>query len=273
MKKRFIKFIIWVVSITLFLVLTAIVISKYNRNRCRGVEITIHAPDDGAFLTKADVMTYINESGDSLENNELSKINIEKLEEIISKKPYIQSSKVYMSISGILKIDIVQRTPIARIQPDMRIAGIDGINYSPYYISDDGKLMPLTPGKTARMIFVNGYIRNLYNDFVRLDVDSATAARDTTGLFTTLYNIYDVARFIHRDDFLRAQIQQIYVDENGDLMLIPEVGNHIVIFGDRNNIGDKFGKLKLFYEKAAFIKGWDKYDTINIKYKNQIICS
>ncbi len=273
MKRKFLKFVLWLFSLIAFLVLTGIVVSKYSKNHCRKIEILIYAPDDATFITRDDVMSYIRESKDSIVNNELGGINVEKLEGIIMSKPFVQKAKVYMTIDARLKVEITQRTPIVRVQPDIRLAGISGIEYNPYFISSDGSMMPLVPGKTERVIFANGNIRNLYNNFLRLDVDSARIAEDTAGLFTTLYAIYHVADFISKDKFLKAQIQQIYVDENKDLILVPEVGRHIVIFGDGNDMNAKFKKLKIFYEKAAFIKGWDKYDTINVKYKNQIICS
>jgi len=273
MKKRSLKIVLWVVSIVIFIVLTGIVINKYGRNKCKNVEITIDAPADGAFLTEEDVMSYAVESGSPLANKDLSKINVEKLESIISSKPFVQKSRVYLSINGTLHIDVTQRTPIARVQPDTRLAGIAGINSSSYYISSDGRLMPLAKGKTARVIFVNGNIRNLYNEMIKLDVDSTFIAQDSVGFFTTLYSIFHIAKYINEDDFLKAQIQQIFVDEKSDMILIPEVGNHIVIFGRGDNIDKKFRRLKLFYEKAPFIEGWDKYDTINIKFKDQIICS
>jgi cell division protein FtsQ len=271
MKKRLFKIFLWVVSIVIFLVLTGIVVNKYGMNKCRGVQITIHAPTDGAFLTQEDVKSYISESGDSLTGADLSKINIEKLESIINQKPYVLSSKVYMSLSGILKIDITERTPIARVQPDLRMEKVK--NYGSYYITSDGRMIPVEEGKVARVVFVNGKIRNLYSEFIKLDVDSARMAEDTTGFMTTMYTIYHVADYISKNSFLKAQIQQIFVAENDDLIFIPEVGDHIIIFGDGNDMANKFRRIELFYEKAAFIKGWDKYDTINVKFKNQIICS
>ena len=271
MKKRGFKIFLWAVSIVIFLVLTGLVVNRYGMNKCRGVQINIHAPEDGAFLTQEDVRSYISEAGDSLTGADLSNINVEKLESIINQQPYVLSSKVYITLSGILKIDITERTPIARVQPDLRMEKIK--NYGSYYITSDGRMIPVEDGKVARVVFVNGKIRNLYAEFIKLDVDSTQMAEDTTGFMTTLYTIYHVAGFINKNKFLKAQIQQIFVEENGDLVFIPEVGDHIIIFGDGNDMANKFRRIEIFYEKAAFIKGWDKYDTINVKYKNQIICS
>ncbi len=272
MKNRSLKILLWAVAIVLFLGLVGFVVKKHNSTTCKSVEIVIQAPEDCAFLTEDDVLSYLREAGGAIVGSRLADINLEKLEAAVNSKPYVLNSKVYMSLKGVLRIEITQRTPIARVQPDVRLQNIEDIDGSSYYITADGGLMPLTPGKTARVVFVNGNIRNLYNENIKLDVDSAYVAQDTLGFFTTLYSIYDVASYIDQDKFLKAQIQQIFVNEKGELILIPEVGKHIVIFGDGKQITQKFKRLKIFYEKAAFIKGWS-YDTVNVKYNNQIICS
>ncbi|HPB25013.1 MAG TPA: hypothetical protein PLB59_05600 [Bacteroidales bacterium] len=272
MKKRSFKILLWIVSIVLFFGLVGFVVKKHNNTTCKSVEISIQAPAEYAFLTEDDVMSYLREAGGALVGSRLADIDIEKLEAAVNSKPYVLESKVYMSLRGVLKIDITQRTPIARVQPDVRLQNINDIDGSPYYITADGGMMPLVPGKTARVVFVNGNIRNLYNENIKLDVDSAYVAQDTLGFFSTMYSLYDVAAYIEQDKFLKAQIQQIFVDEKGELILIPEVGKHIVIFGDGKQIPQKFKRLKIFYEKAAFVKGWS-YDTVNVKYNNQIICS
>jgi cell division protein FtsQ len=66
---------------------------------------------------------------------------------------------------------------------------------------------------------------------------------------------------------------QIYVDENGELLLIPRVGDQKIVFGKTDNIIKKFDKLSLFYRKGIVGNGWKKYSTINLKFKNQIVCT
>jgi cell division protein FtsQ len=35
----------------------------------------------------------------------------------------------------------------------------------------------------------------------------------------------------------------------------------------------KLENLKLFYQKALPKVGWERYSSINLKYKNQIVCT
>ena len=69
------------------------------------------------------------------------------------------------------------------------------------------------------------------------------------------------------------QIEQIYVNENTDIELVPKTGEHEIVLGDVNDLKDKFNKLMIFYLKGLNNLGWDVYKKINLKYKNQVVCS
>jgi cell division protein FtsQ len=44
------------------------------------------------------------------------------------------------------------------------------------------------------------------------------------------------------------------------------------VIGDTNNIPEKFEKLTDFYVDGLNHVGWNKYQIIDLKYKNQIVC-
>jgi cell division protein FtsQ len=56
-----------------------------------------------------------------------------------------------------------------------------------------------------------------------------------------------------------------------DIILIPKVGNHSIVFGSALFIEEKFNNLKTVYSKGLNTIGWDKYSRINLKYKGQIV--
>ena len=64
-----------------------------------------------------------------------------------------------------------------------------------------------------------------------------------------------MTKFIDEHPFWKAQIMQIHAEDNGDLTLIPRVGNQQIVFGKARNIEEKFSNLKLFYEKGISDKG------------------
>ena len=90
------------------------------------------------------------------------------------------------------------------------------------------------------------------------------------GLLTQIYNM---SKLINNDSFLKSQIVQIYINNNGYFEFIPRIGNQRILFGSIDNMEKKFKKIKLFYKNGPQPKDLNKYDTLNVLYENQIICS
>ena len=88
-----------------------------------------------------------------------------------------------------------------------------------------------------------------------------------------LEQIYQLARTIDSDEFWKAQIVQIYVNEEMDIELIARVGQHKIILGDIEDLDIKLKKLKMFYDKGLSKTGWNEYSIINLKFKDQIVCT
>jgi len=83
--------------------------------------------------------------------------------------------------------------------------------------------------------------------------------------------VFEMINFITDDPFWKAQIAQIDIAENGELILYPQVTKQYVEFGTVENMETKFKRLKVFYKNILPQQGWNKYSRINLKYKDQII--
>ena len=111
-------------------------------------------------------------------------------------------------------------------------------------------------------------------EFYKLNVNKT---RDKTGILIFILldkkQFYILASFVYKDPFWKAQIMQVYINNEGDMELIPRVGNHTIILGDVSGLEDKFSKLMIFYKQGLSKTGWNEYSTINLKYNNQVICT
>jgi cell division protein FtsQ len=85
-----------------------------------------------------------------------------------------------------------------------------------------------------------------------------------------LYSIFRLANFINKNEFWKAQVEQINI-ENNIFQIIPKAGDHIIIFGDANNIEKKFKKLFNLYQQGLPKVGWNKYESLDLRYEGQII--
>lgn len=82
---------------------------------------------------------------------------------------------------------------------------------------------------------------------------------------------------VEKDDFWRSEIVQIVVTKGADggpeIELVPRTGDHTVIFGSPDDAEEKFAKLLTFYRRGLRNIGWETYRTINVKYKEQVVCT
>ena len=58
-----------------------------------------------------------------------------------------------------------------------------------------------------------------------------------------------------------------------EIEMIPRIGNHTVVIGNDMFLEEKFNKLSVFYREGLNKKGWDKYSIINLKFKDQVVCT
>jgi len=263
MRKKIVVFSVWIVLIILLIVLVVIFNKRNSNTKCSKVDIAISYMDDSYFLIVDDIQKLINKKGDSLVGKPLSKINLLDIEKNILKSPFVKKADVYATVDGVIKITIVQRKPIARV--------MNKYDQS-FYIDSEGKLMPICEGRPARVLIADGEIREIFTSNTNLLQDSISKP-DSVNQKSALYKSFMIARYIDADQFWKAQISDIYFNENGDIELLPLLGENKIIFGDFEFISEKFENLKTFYEKELSKVGWNKYKTINIKFKNQIVCS
>jgi cell division protein FtsQ len=85
-------------------------------------------------------------------------------------------------------------------------------------------------------------------------------------------NLIKCVKYINNDTFLKNQIGQIYIENKDYYLLVPVVGNHIITLGDPKNPENRLDRLKIFYQKGMNEEAWKTYKTIDLRFKNQIIC-
>jgi cell division protein FtsQ len=78
---------------------------------------------------------------------------------------------------------------------------------------------------------------------------------------------------IQENSLLRAQIVGIFVDQNNEYSLSVQFGDFKIILGELDRLDEKFLKLEQTFRKIMNNVGWDTYSTINLKFKDQVVCT
>ncbi|MFZ4412745.1 MAG: cell division protein FtsQ/DivIB [Bacteroidales bacterium] len=235
----------------------------HQQRICKAVDIQINYAGADPFFTVNDIKTFLIQKNDSIQGKKMSEINENLIENNIKENPYILDAEAFTSMEGILKINITQRKPIVRI--------INTANQH-YYLDNLGVKMPLNSNYPANVVLASGNINSTYSLFSPEDEHQRN---DTLNLKkdSILFNVYKIANYISNNSFLKAQIEQIYVNEDAEIELIPKLGEQTIIFGNAENMEVKFNKLLIIYKEAFNKSGWDQYKKINLTFENQVVCT
>ncbi|RMF26446.1 MAG: hypothetical protein D6765_08870 [Bacteroidetes bacterium] len=241
----------WVTLVFTFLFLLVSALERKEESTVAGVEIEIEPlPGGYRLLTPGDVHQLLQRSfGFDLERQPLSRVDLRRVERVLEYDPFVRDAEVHLDALNYLHLDIVQRRPVVRILDEM------GLNY---YLDEEGQKMPLSPHFTARVLVATGQIPPYTPEFLQKEKH-------------LLKDLFRLVEFIRQDEFLSALIEQVDV-RRGECTLIPKVGDQKILLGRPENLEDKFRRLKIFYEQGIPYEGWQKYKTINLKYRGQVVC-
>ncbi|MEI7896108.1 MAG: hypothetical protein WCJ26_03670 [bacterium] len=265
MKKfwKILQIILWVLLVAGAGTLVGFVEAEHYSKPCKKVEIRISYGAADILITKKDIDSIILKTSGNIKGKPLGYINTGAIEKAIRKQAYVAKVAVYENNEGTVFIDIRQREPMLRI-----------INrkYESFYLDESGTLLPVNQNFSARVLVANGIIDDSYTKNPNYQVNILSLS-DSAYYDSLLTNLYKLSMYITHDQFLKAQIGQVYVNEFGEFELIPRIGNHVILLGKAEDLDDKFKRLFAFYKFGLNKIGWNKYNVINIKYKNQVVCS
>jgi cell division protein FtsQ len=224
---------------------------------CRGVSVDLRDSSEYHFVTKKQLLNLAYGNSGKILGQPLNSISLNDIENRVNVLKELRTAEVYQTIDGMLHIYADQRQPIMRIMPD------DG---GDYFLDEDGVVVRCRNLYTPRLHIVGGNIT------ITKAMLNGTSVLDTTIKNTILRDLYEFVNYINDDDFWSAQIDQIYVDNNNEIDLVPRVGTMKVHLGSLDNYKGKLRNLEAFYEKVLPEVGWGRYSLINLEYKDQVVC-
>ncbi|NOQ71320.1 MAG: hypothetical protein GQ574_04935 [Crocinitomix sp.] len=258
--KSWVRNTIWVLSIIVVIILMSLIDSTQD-NKVVGlpvVELELH--EDMMFLSEDDILERLADKGLVSEDKKYSEVDLGAIEQFLAEMPEVKKVQVFAHLGGEWVVDITLRRPIARI------FNIDG---SSCYLDKSGRLMPLSDNYTAHVLAVTGNINE--TDYSK-DVGEIMN-NDSLKTIEILDDLYQISSYVCSDEFLSAQFTQVHINTYNEFELIPRVGSQRILFGEAEDIAGKFKKLELFYTEGISRAGWENYDTINVMFKSQIVCS
>lgn len=207
---------------------------------CRGIDLHISDSLDYGLIDGDMVTSLLQERGLDPVGLSLDRIDIEGIESVLLRHPLVGRAQCYKTAGNMLRINISGKVPLVRV---LNNRGQD------FYVDSRGEI--LTQHSLAVQLPVaTGYI------------DRKFASGD----------LLDVVNAIDCSEFWKAQVEQINVTREGQIELVPRVGDHLLILGTAQDVEDKLKRLENFYHKGLDNVGWNKYRSISVAYENQVVC-
>ena len=247
MLKRIGNLLIW--GLVLAVVFLSLGFTVYERKKivCTDVRVEITDSTKNQFVRSKEIRSWVLSHHPAILRKNLDKIDLRQIEEGLRKFKAIEEVSVFTSIvgggkpgQGSVVVRIRQREPEFRVNAPGR----------DYYMDGLGKSIDWTPNYTPRVMIVSGVVAY---EFARK-------------------KLLPLVTYIKEDPFLNAQIDQIHVGKSGNLTMIPRVGDQVINFGTPDNYQEKLRNLKALYKEGFKYGGWTVYKSINLSYKNLVIC-
>lgn len=235
---------------------------EHNNAQLDSTDIHITYNTSDTLLDEHDILQVIGSVCGEIRGKTYEQVNFREIETKINRNYYVSACDVDALLNGTLRIRIKQRVPMLRIVTEN----------SSYYIDTTGFVMPLATKYSARVPVVSGNIGpvNVLVSGKNIKMLSDTNKELASG---RLIRCYQLAKYVFNDPRLRPLIDQIYENDHGELELISKFGSHTILFGDADNIEQKFNNLLAFYQQGIKKYGWGAFDLVNLKYNNQVVCS
>lgn len=254
--RKFLK-ILLIIPLLYLIIIPVYLAGTTNARPCGGIEIDIKDSTDYHFVTKKHLLNLVYGNSGRILGKPVKDVSVAEIEGRISVLSELKEAEVYMAIDGTVHVYVDQRDPVMRVMPD---------NGGDYFIDKEGVVMKRRNLYSPRLHIVGGNV-NISSAML-----NGVSVLDTSIKNSILKDIYHLVNYINDNNFWSAQIDQIYVDGNDEIDLIPRVGNQVVHLGTTENIEGKLRNLKAFYDKVLPVVGWNKYSLINLEFKDQIVC-
>ena len=238
--KRGITLCLLSLALSLYLVIgLATTNGMASEAQCNGVKISVSQNAMSPFVTADDIDHELGGIVASADTALAASYNLRDIEHRLAALSIIESVNCQRLANDVIAIDVVPMVPVARVFD----------NRGSYYINKAGKHL-------------------LASARYQIDVPVIIVDNDSLTNASVIIPLLDQ---INANATWAQLVGALKVDRRGDIYIVPTVSGHIINIGDGSNFDDKMKRLFAFYNQVLDVKGWNYYDTISVKYANQVI--
>lgn len=235
-------------------VLVGIGIVNKNKQVCEDVQIDIVHRGKDMLLTQNDVLNLLKQSNVVLKGTKQNEISKTEIESALRRSCWFDTLSNLTFKGDVLMMEVAVKHPFIQVYRE---------NGDTYLIDEAGRFLPYSSKVKESLIVLNGNINVAYSP-----QNTVNNVKDKS-----LYEAYQIAQMISKDEFCRNQFSQIHINSNKEIELYGEIGRQVVLLGHVDNAAEKLENLKLIYKDALVYMGLNKYKQLDLRYKNRIVAT
>lgn len=232
---------------------TMLTSKEMSRVVCNKIDVRILDKNDNRFVSEAEIVSELKMLGITPGESKIKHINQFETEKYLYGKNAVKRTDVSVNINGVVRVDVTQRRPILRLETDN----------GGFYMDDEAYIFPLVSTFCSNVPVVSGNIPLQLNSGYRGKCKFNKEWAESLLKFGI---------FLSNNPLWNDLTEQIYIDDKSDLYIVPRIGGQEIIFGDLEDIEEKFNKLSAFYKDIIPNEGWDKYKAVDLRFHKQIVC-
>ncbi|MCM1077010.1 MAG: hypothetical protein NC411_06585 [Bacteroides sp.] len=242
---RYLQVIFSLMLVVYLVVAISMTVTTPDTQVCRAFEITVEG-NDGAgsrrFVTPAELARELDSLPEKAPGMALANINTQEIRRHLLGLDKIEDVEVLRLTDGTIRVNATPIIPVARVFD----------NGESYYINKTGKQVSADARYHKDVPLIEGHF--------------------TDSVFTP-QSLLPLLNYIAADSVWNSYISMIKVKSPTDIILVPAIREHVINIGAPDHFDDKFARLKKFYSEVLPRQGWEKYDTLSLKWRGQLVAT
>lgn len=252
MVKKILSILLWAATAASLIVLFAFARKDYLRQPIQDIKLIPQS--ENGFVRKQELHDDLERICGQVN---IGAINMMAIQKYMSSNPWIESSTSFVGLDGALNISYIEHNPQFRVFDK---------NGNSVYVTDQCTIIPSSLSYTPYVPIASG-------NFNFNGESAAYQLCDTMPQDLNLIRASHLLKNIEKNNFIQSCIGQIYCNEQNEFELTVRGLDAKVIFGDTCDTYDKLKKLEIFLKQRANSLETKSMKSINLKYKNQIVCT
>lgn len=247
----------WIVTGAALIVLFVFGRNWYMESPLKGISLSLERSHINGFVQRDSLLAQAESICDLAHHNNISNVDLQRINKLLVDNPWIESGNAFINLNDTMIIRAKEYEPVLRVYAN------DGHSV---YVTADGVIIPSNPHYTPHLIIASG---NFNIPMPKRNAHVTDSVYASTGIAEALV----LSQAVENDSYLAGHIGQIYRNGNGDFELTVNNLPAKVIVGDISDINHKLSRLRILLEKYNDTEELINYKTLDLKYKNQIVCT